>query len=48
MNSKVFSENMKKFRNAKKYTQEYVAERLGVNAQTVSRWECFPNLKIPH
>ena len=40
MNSKFFSENMKKFRNAKKYTQEYVAERLGVNAQTVSRWEC--------
>ena len=44
MNSKVFSENMKKFRNAKKYTQEYVAERLGVNAQTVSRWECGTTL----
>ena len=40
MNSTVFSENMKKFRLAKKYTQEEVAEKLGVTAQSVSRWEC--------
>ncbi len=40
MNATVFSENMKKFRLAKKYTQEDVAEKLGVTAQSVSRWEC--------
>ena len=40
MNLTVFSENMKKFRVAKKYTQEEVAEKLGVTAQSVSRWEC--------
>ena len=40
MNSTVFSENMKKYRLAKKYTQEEVAEKLCVTAQSVSRWEC--------
>ncbi|MBE6951928.1 MAG: helix-turn-helix domain-containing protein [Ruminococcaceae bacterium] len=40
MNSTVFSENMKKYRLAKKYTQEDVAEKLCVTAQSVSRWEC--------
>lgn len=40
MNSTVFSENMKKFRLAKKYTQEDVAEKLCLTAQSVSRWEC--------
>lgn len=40
MNTTVFSENMKKFRLAKKYTQEDVAEKLCVTAQSVSRWEC--------
>ena len=44
MNSTVFSENMKKFRVAKKYTQEEVAEKLCVTAQTVSRWECGTTL----
>jgi len=44
MNISVFSENMKKFRMAKKYTQEEVAEKLSVTAQTVSRWECGTNL----
>ena len=44
MNSTVFAENMKKFRTAKKYTQEDVAEKLGVTAQTVSRWECGTTL----
>lgn len=40
MNTTVFSENMKKFRVAKKYTQEDVAEKLCITAQSVSRWEC--------
>ena len=40
MNATVFSENMKKFRAAKKYTQEEVAQKLCVTAQSVSRWEC--------
>jgi len=40
MNTTVFSENMKKFRLSKKYTQEEVAEKLCVTAQSVSRWEC--------
>ncbi|MBE6708002.1 MAG: helix-turn-helix domain-containing protein [Ruminococcaceae bacterium] len=44
MNSTVFSENMKKFRLAKKYTQEEVAEKLCVITQTVSRWECGTTL----
>lgn len=44
MNSTVFSENMKKFRLAKKYTQEDIAEKLCVTAQTVSRWECGTTL----
>lgn len=44
MNSTVFSENMKKFRMAKKYTQEEVAEKLSVIPQTVSRWECGTTL----
>jgi len=44
MNTTVFSENMKKFRLAKKYTQEDVAEKLCVTAQSVSRWECGTTL----
>lgn len=40
MSTTVFSENIKKFRSAKKYTQEYVAEQLCVSSQAVSRWEC--------
>lgn len=44
MNSTVFSENMKKFRLAKKYTQEEVAEKLCVTSQSVSRWECGTTL----
>ena len=40
MNQNVFSENMKKFRQAKNFTQEQVAEKLSVSSQTVSRWEC--------
>ena len=40
MNSTVFAENMKKYRLAKKYTQEDVAEKLCITPQSVSRWEC--------
>lgn len=44
MNQTIFSENLKKYRIAKNYTQEQVAETLGVNTQTVSRWECGTTL----
>lgn len=44
MNNTIFSENLKKFRIAKNYTQEQVAEILCVNTQTVSRWECGTTL----
>ena len=40
----VFSNNLKKFRNQKKYTQEQVAEILGVSTHTISRWECNTTL----
>ncbi len=40
----VFSDNLKKFRLAKGLTQEQAAERLKVNSQTVSRWECGTTL----
>ena len=40
-----FSDNLKKYRQQKKLTQEQVAEKLGVNAHTVSRWEC--NITLP-
>lgn len=40
----VFIENLKKFRMAKNMTQENAAEKLGVNSQTVSRWECGTTL----
>lgn len=40
----VLSKNLKRFRIAKKMTQEQAAEALGVSAQTVSRWECGTTL----
>lgn len=40
MNTTVFSENLRRFRQHKGLTQEQAASALGVNAQTVSRWEC--------
>ena len=43
MNS-IFCENLKKFRLAKGLTQEQVADKLNVNSQTVSRWECGTTL----
>lgn len=35
----VFSDNFKKFRHQKNYTQEQVADILGVSTHTISRWE---------
>ncbi len=40
----IFTENLKKFRLAKGFTQEQVADKLNVNSQTVSRWECGTTL----
>ncbi len=40
----VLCENLKKFRLAKNFTQEQVADILNVNTQTVSRWECGTTL----
>lgn len=40
----VISNNLKKFRQQKNLTQEQAAEALGVNAHTVSRWECSTTL----
>ena len=37
--NKILSKNLRKLRQGKRLTQEYVAERLGVSAQAVSRWE---------
>lgn len=40
----VFCKNLKRFRLAKKLTQEQAAEKLGVSAQSISRWECGTTL----
>ena len=40
----IFSDNLKKFRQRKNYTQEQVADILGVRSHTVSRWECGTTL----
>ena len=44
-----FGENLRRLRQQKNYTQEYVAEKLCVSAQAVSRWECsttFPDILL--
>ncbi len=44
-----FSENLKKLRLSKKFTQEQVAEFLNCSVQSVSRWECgntFPDIMM--
>ena len=44
-----FGENLRRLRQSKKYTQEYVADKLNVSAQAVSRWECsttFPDILL--
>lgn len=40
MDSKTFGSNLRRLRQEKGYTQEKLAETLGVAAQSVSRWEC--------
>lgn len=43
-----FSENLRKLRKEKEYSQEYLAEKLGVTRQTISKWEnatAMPDLK---
>ena len=40
----ILSNNLKKLRQQKKYTQQHVAECLGVSVHTVSRWECGTTL----
>lgn len=40
MDNKVLAKNIRKLRQEKNYTQEYVVELLMVSAQSVSRWEC--------
>lgn len=40
----IFSNNLKRLRVGKNMTQEQAAEKLGVSAQTVSRWECNTTL----
>ena len=44
MKQKVFSNNLRKLRLEKNFTQEQVAEFLSVSAQSVSRWECGTTL----
>ena len=44
MAQNICCENLRKFRLAKRLTQEQTAERLCVNSQTVSRWECGTTL----
>jgi len=40
MNGTIISNNLRKLRADKKYTQEQVAQLLSVSPQSVSRWEC--------
>ena len=37
--NKTITKTLRKLRQGKRLTQEYVAERLGVSAKAVSRWE---------
>ena len=40
MENMFFSDNLRRLRLEKGLTQEQLAQRLGVSAQSVSRWEC--------
>ena len=42
--NQILSQNLKRLRTEKNYTQEEAARLLGVTAQTVSRWECNTTL----
>ena len=42
--SQSFSQNLKRLRTEKNYTQEEAAQFLGVTSQTISRWECGTTL----
>lgn len=47
--SSVFSGNLRRLRQSKGFTQEQVADHLGVSPQSVSRWECgatFPDILL--
>ena len=47
--NKIITKNLRKLRQGKRLTQEYVAERLGVSAKAVSRWETgatFPDITL--
>lgn len=44
MNSKSFADNLRRLRQEKGYTQEILAENLGVAPRSVSRWECGTTL----
>jgi len=47
--NRTFSNNLRRLRQAKGYTQEQVANHLGVSPQSVSRWECgatFPDILL--
>ena len=44
-----FAENLRKLRRERGFTQEALAEKLGVSFQTVSRWETnvvYPDIKL--
>ena len=42
--SQSFSQNLKRLRTEKNYTQEEAAQFLGVTSQTIARWECGTTL----
>ena len=45
----IFSDNLKRLRLEKQLTQEQAADKLGVSAQSVSRWECgntYPDVML--
>lgn len=47
--NETFSKNLRKLRQEKHMTQEQVADKLGVSAQSVSRWETaatFPDILL--
>ena len=46
MNANLTGEVVKRLRQEAEYTQQDLADRLGVTSTTVSRWECGQS--IPH